>query len=862
MSLVINHNSMSANVARNLNSHYAKLGISTQRLSTGQRVNSAADDAAGLAIRELQRSDIAALHQGARNANDAISLIQVADGSLSVIDEKLIRMRELAEQAATGTYSSTQRLMIESEYQQMASEISRIANSTDFNGIKLLDGTLSGTHDGSNMVSKGALKVHFGTGNDSAEDYYYITIGNCTAEALGVGSNAFEWGRKPIEMTQEAYEKLRDESAQKVYDKAYAEKFDAYYDEIYTNLTTGTPPHAGLPVNEAAELAREEARKRAEEAATQDMNVFKASADKTYEESYNLAYRDAYLASIAAGKTEEEAAADGARAGIEAGIKDVRNKFDLVQGGATSLLDYVETTARDAIFNDLFTRMRALAINNTTPGGPNLTAAQQKELDAKLTEALQPQAERFSKQLRAGLEEVYTNPNPGEDGWDALNRVLEAGRANGTAFSAFAGSFINLTDYQNVTIPAFAIQDANGNPDAANVATVTNATAQQQNINALYTNVSTAAIRFDEWPPRNRDGADLLIDRIKNVAYDVIYDRIYNGTTDAAGANPGLFQKAVAAAAGQLTPPNTSLNATQILEIHTQVDAVAKRKAEELAENVSKGLQRVYSLAYEGVPAQGTGFNTYYNEYLQAGNPKEVARQMAEARASRDGWDAMEAALNTAQNAGTQFQDPATSPAGFFIDPTDLQNVELPQFNIQNADRTGVITVAQQTITVDPADLYQNVTRGADVVDGIGALGNKYLDEDGLLSKPDSVIAGAAYYMDVFDNGEEAWVPTKGNNLLTQENAQHAITAINSAIETKDKIRAHLGALQNRFENTITNLNIQAENLQNAESRISDVDVATEMTAFVRQQILTQTAVAMLAQANSLPQMASQLIGG
>ena len=139
MSLVINHNMMAANTARNLNAHYSQLSKSTERLSTGLRVNSAADDAAGLAIRELQRADIATLHQGARNANDAISLIQTGDGALGVIDEKLTRMKELAEQAATGTYDSTQRLMIESEYQAMASEITRIANATDFNGIKLLD---------------------------------------------------------------------------------------------------------------------------------------------------------------------------------------------------------------------------------------------------------------------------------------------------------------------------------------------------------------------------------------------------------------------------------------------------------------------------------------------------------------------------------------------------------------------------------------------------------------------------------------------------------------------------------------------------------------------------------------------------
>ena len=189
--MYINHNQMASNVANTLTSHYGNLQTSTKRLSTGLRVNSAADDAAGLAIRELMRTDITALQQGVRNANDAISLIQTADGALGVIDEKLTRMKELAEQAATGTYDSTQRLMIESEYQAMASEITRIANSTDFNGIHLLNGNLSSSsHNGAGMTSTGKLKVHFGTANDSAEDYYYIQIGASTASALGVGNQA------------------------------------------------------------------------------------------------------------------------------------------------------------------------------------------------------------------------------------------------------------------------------------------------------------------------------------------------------------------------------------------------------------------------------------------------------------------------------------------------------------------------------------------------------------------------------------------------------------------------------------------------------------------------------------------------
>lgn len=181
MGLVINNNTFANSAARHLNDAYQALGSSTEKMSSGLRINSAADDAAGLAVRELMRSDVSTLNQGVRNANDGISMIQTADGALGVVDEKLIRMKELAEQAATGTYTSDQRALIDQEYQAMASEITRIASATDFNGIYLLNGNLSGD---------GAMTIHFGTGNDSAEDKYNVEIGNCTASALGIGNQS------------------------------------------------------------------------------------------------------------------------------------------------------------------------------------------------------------------------------------------------------------------------------------------------------------------------------------------------------------------------------------------------------------------------------------------------------------------------------------------------------------------------------------------------------------------------------------------------------------------------------------------------------------------------------------------------
>ncbi len=139
--LAIKNNLMAQSAARHLGKSYEHLSTSVERLSSGLRINSAKDDAAGLAVRELIRADVAALQQGSRNASDGVSMLQAAEGALGEIDAILIRMRELAEQAATGTYSDTQKTIMQNEYDELTKEITRIATTTDFNDINLLQGT-------------------------------------------------------------------------------------------------------------------------------------------------------------------------------------------------------------------------------------------------------------------------------------------------------------------------------------------------------------------------------------------------------------------------------------------------------------------------------------------------------------------------------------------------------------------------------------------------------------------------------------------------------------------------------------------------------------------------------------------------
>ncbi len=143
MAQVINTNTMSLNAQRNLSSSGASLATTIQRLSSGLRINSAKDDAAGLAISERFSTQIRGLDVAVRNANDGISLAQVAEGSLTEIGNNLQRIRELSVQSANATNSSSDRAALNAEVKQLSSEIDRVAKQSDFNGTKLLDGSFS-----------------------------------------------------------------------------------------------------------------------------------------------------------------------------------------------------------------------------------------------------------------------------------------------------------------------------------------------------------------------------------------------------------------------------------------------------------------------------------------------------------------------------------------------------------------------------------------------------------------------------------------------------------------------------------------------------------------------------------------------
>jgi flagellin len=194
----INHNILSMVAHRNLWMVQNDMDTAVQRLSSGMRINYAWDDPAGLGISERIRAQIGGMVEAEKNANYNVNLLATAEGALGVIDEKLIRMRAISIQASNGSLTSTDRQVANVEFQQLKSEITRIANTTNYAGLKLINGDFSATSIqsgsclalGYNQASSSAvtngLKFHIGANNIQGDDYYFVNLVSMTASSLGL----------------------------------------------------------------------------------------------------------------------------------------------------------------------------------------------------------------------------------------------------------------------------------------------------------------------------------------------------------------------------------------------------------------------------------------------------------------------------------------------------------------------------------------------------------------------------------------------------------------------------------------------------------------------------------------------------
>ena len=186
MSLKIFTNLSSQNSQRAMSINSARLGSALERIATGIRLQRSGDDIGAMAVSESLRGDVTSLRQGAKNLNDGISLIQTADGALNEQTSILIRLREITSQSATGTIGDTERATVQLEFSALRAEFDRIANSTEFNGQKLLDGTLAASSSNSTVLQLGV---------DSSDSNRFdlnqkINLTAITSSELGFGTDS------------------------------------------------------------------------------------------------------------------------------------------------------------------------------------------------------------------------------------------------------------------------------------------------------------------------------------------------------------------------------------------------------------------------------------------------------------------------------------------------------------------------------------------------------------------------------------------------------------------------------------------------------------------------------------------------
>ncbi|WP_426104636.1 flagellin [Massilia sp. TSP1-1-2] len=249
MAAFINTNTASMNAQRNLNASQSSLTTSLQRLSSGMRINSAKDDAAGLAIADRMTSQIRGNTVAMRNANDGISLAQTAEGSLGKIGENLQRMRELAVQSMNSTNSADDKSALDQEFGELASEVTRIAGGTDFNGTKIL---------GAGATSAGfTFQVGAGT---SANDSITVKTKNMAAEAKLVNVVGGTTGTTIAAVTDDASTTTVDET----------DAGAAAGATVARKTLTGTAAQTGDIVNKIDEALKTVNKERATYGATQN----------------------------------------------------------------------------------------------------------------------------------------------------------------------------------------------------------------------------------------------------------------------------------------------------------------------------------------------------------------------------------------------------------------------------------------------------------------------------------------------------------------------------------------------------------------------------------------------------------------
>lgn len=831
----IQHNIAALNSYRQLGTNNSAISKNVEKLSSGYKINRAGDDAAGLAISEKMRAQIAGLETAQKNANDGISLVQTAEGALTEVHSMLNRMVELATQSSNGTYDNdVDRANLQAEIESLTSEIDRIAESTNFNGINLLDGSLS-EKPATFEVDLSQIDV---TGTIKAGDTFTLKIGDneiVSREAYGDETSAKDVA------------KLFDGQSITIDGEKYTAQVDDSGKLTFTSKTRGELEATQLPEG------------------TEAISISSTNKDVTVDAT-------------------------------KATISNIQNGGPSTVAGTDNGSDDTEPTPTKTTFK---IDLNALDLNAA------LGANQKLELTIKgqKVQSAVGDGSTDTADYYAGLF------NGKELTLDGEKYTIKADGTTLTFESATAG-VLDASKMPGES-ESYTVALASGGSGASSVdvggsGSISDFTAGTDGTEEV---VATASIQ-------SRAGAD------EGTATTISFD--LTGATIKSSLAAGETLKLELMSGVELSVTGKTTTGTAATDIagafhgaKVTIDGV-----EYTAE--ADGAKITLTAGEVGVPKDTTQLDQIKTSSINlsvSGGANNTATAQANTQTVTvvEGTDPVGDGENQAVDAKFEIDLSAFTVTGNTTDDTVLEidfgnGVKLTSDKITAAD-VGHTATAEEiatafkdksveidgvtyNVTVDGEKLVLTAT-GEGAVEGVPTDGKKFnisktTGSGTLAGGTEVTVSGSDVGKDApVDNGDNTEGTTTNKSLTLQigdtadsfnkitvsigsmsaeslnianidistpKGAEFAIKNIKDAINVVSSQRGELGAIQNRLEHTINNLGVTTENITSAESRIRDTDMAEEMMAYTKNNILVQASQAMLAQANTLPQGVLQLL--
>jgi flagellin len=777
LSMRINTNLTAMNTYGQYTKNNNKIASAVEKLSSGYAINSAADNAAGLAISEKMRAQIRGLEKASTNSQDAISLIQTAEGALAESEEILQRMRELAVQSSSDTNEDgIDRAALQDEFSQLQAELDEIAQNTTFNKKNLLDGSLS------------TSKISVGSGTDLKGSSMSVSTGNANA-----GNYTFNVS---VVTTQSAIEAKAADSLVVTGSTVNSNYFSS------AAVTGGATPEIS---DEASSLLN-----------------------------------GSYTISVGEVNTEEKT-------------------FKLVATNEKGLSYTSEAISMDADYSGANNTITVDFGDDAFSIDFDLTAAYAKDYT---TATGTPMGEQSLSTFADAFEGTTFTVSGGVDAQDAVKEVQAS-----------------LTGASSITLKA---GDTSATFDNGVTVYFDELTAESLDTLAQDTDFSvTAGLAADHVVGSPTAFANAGLGSTSAIVagnYDITATATHLMAAGAAASSTTIFTTAATAGTAQFTGAGAFQGTLAFDEENNEYVATIGGETFKLALDgdtdlaTTPGAAGAYTLTFTAADGK-----TLETSFYAAGTTTSVGEQLQSMIDSNGGTRYFNGS-RTATNDGFQIvADNGTTSytAKSTADPAAAQTAgATTSYTFKDSDGNDAFTL--NAVNGTTAVGANNLLSALSALE-FSAVDSDYKFESTFGSTASNVEvtsssnAGLTFQVGANEGDEltinidkmnSEFLGVNGANVATQDGASAAISAVDKAINQVSSQRAYLGAIQNRLDHKMANLDTSAENLTAAESQIRDVDMAKEMTKFTNANILQQAATAMLAQANSLPQNVLSLIGG